>query len=378
MTGLEQKWTAIGTMAGTSLDGVDVAVLRTDGHGVSKWGPAMMFPYDRDTRATIIRATKAALEGLDEADDITRAADLVTSAHINAIRDFLTETGLTTEEIDVIGFHGQTILHRPPLDAASIGRTWQIGAGGTLAQEVGIDVVDQFRIADMAQGGEGAPLAPVYHGALVEACECGGPVAVLNLGGVANITFVPEDRDPTGLVAFDCGPGNGLIDEWVSHHTGASMDEGGALAASGFVNDEVLRLMCLNPYLKRLPPKSLDRYDFKTKPVEKLTVADGAATLTAFSAECIARSANLLPEAPRYWVACGGGRHNPVLMSELHDRLEGDVVTAEDAGWRGDMIEAEAFAYMAVRSLRGLPISFPKTTRVPVPLTGGTLHQKSL
>ncbi|WP_199564552.1 anhydro-N-acetylmuramic acid kinase [Parvularcula marina] len=370
------RLTAIGLMAGTSLDGVDVAVLRTDGETVHKWGPAMSFPYDAPTRATIISATKAALEGREEANDIAVAGNMVTSAHIEAVRNFLSETGLRRDEIDVIGFHGQTILHRPPLDASSIGRTWQIGGGGIIAEELGIDVVDQFRQADMAAGGEGAPFAPIYHAALVEACEFDGAVAVLNLGGVANITYVPADRDPMGLVAFDCGPGNGLIDEWMVRHTGHHMDEDGALAASGSVDDEVLRMMALNPYLKRKAPKSLDRYDFKLKAADHLSPPDGAATLTAFSAECVARSVALLPEAPAYWVACGGGRHNPVLMAELGRRLEGQVLVAEEAGWRGDMIEAEAFAYLAVRSLRKLPLSFPKTTRVPQPLSGGSYHRK--
>lgn len=375
-TDVKHRLTAIGLMAGTSLDGVDVAVLRTDGETVNKWGPALSFPYDAPTRAGVIAATRAALEGRDEANDILTASNMVTSAHIDAVRHFLSETGLHVDEIDVIGFHGQTILHRPPMDAASIGRTWQIGNGGMLADELGIDVVDQFRLADMAAGGEGAPFAPAYHAALVEACEFEGPVAVLNLGGVANITYVPADRDPMGLVAFDCGPGNGLIDEWMVRHTGEHMDKDGQLAASGAVNDEVLRMMALNPYLKRQPPKSLDRYDFKLKLVDELSPPDGAATLTAFSAECVARSAQLLPQEPAYWVACGGGRHNPVLMAELGQRLGGKLLAAEEAGWRGDMIEAEAFAYLAVRSLRGLPLSFPKTTRAPQPLSGGTLHHK--
>lgn len=370
--------TALGFMAGTSLDGIDAAILRTNGHSVSKWGPAMTFPYDRETRAAIIRATRAALEGRHEAQDITLASDLVTSAHIRAARDLMTELGLTREEIHVIGFHGQTILHRPPLDAASIGRTWQIGGGGVIAHELEIDVVDQFRTTDMAHGGEGAPLAPVYHAALVEACEFEGPVAVLNIGGVANISFVPEGADLSGLVAFDCGPGNGLVDEWMDKRSGAPMDEGGATAARGTVNDEALRLMALNPYLKRRPPKSLDRYDFKLKAVEPLSLEDGAATLTAFTAECVARSVTLLPDMPAYWIVCGGGRHNPVMMNELRSRLPGQVISAEDAGWRGDFIEAEAFAYMAVRALRGLPLSFPGTTRAPRPLSGGTHHRKSV
>lgn len=375
MDQVANRKTAIGLMAGTSLDGVDLAVLRTDGETVAKWGPAMTVEYDAATRASVIAATKAALEGRDQAEDITRAAGLVTSAHLRAVKDFLSETGLRRDEIQLIGFHGQTILHRPPLDRTSIGRTWQIGGGGVLAHELGIDVVDQFRNADMAAGGEGAPLAPVYHAALVEAGEFEGPVAVLNIGGVANITYVPTDRSPRGLIAFDCGPGNGLIDEWMVKKVGVPMDKDGALAASGKVDEQVVRLMALNTYLRRQAPKSLDRYDFKLSAAEDLSASDGAATLTAFTAECVARSEALLPESPDYWVVCGGGRHNPVVMGELGKRLTGNVLTAEEVGWRGDFIEAEAFAYMAVRSVRGLPISFPKTTGAPYPMKGGHLHR---
>lgn len=374
----DRQFTSMGFMSGTSLDGIDAAVLKTDGQIVSEWGPAMAFPYQRETRAAVISATKAALEGREAAEDIKLAADLVTTDHIEAARAYFAETGLKPEELDVIGFHGQTILHRPPLDRASIGRTWQIGGGGVLAHELGVEVVDQFRAADMAAGGEGAPFAPAYHAALVTACEIKGPVAVLNLGGVANITFIPADRKLQQLTAFDCGPGNGLIDEWMERHTGARMDEGGAMAASGQVNEEVLRMMALNPFLKRQPPKSLDRYDFKLKMADELSVADGAATLTAFTAECVARSVPLLPEAPQTWVVCGGGRHNPVLMEQLTTRLSGNVMSAEEAGWRGDFIEAEAFAYLSVRSLKGLPISFPGTTRAPRPLSGGIRHRVGL
>ena len=367
--------TAIGLMAGTSLDGVDAAILRTDGKSYAEPGLAISVPYTRVAKAEINRATKAALEGRDGAEDIARAADEVTTAHIGAVRRLMEKAKLSRAEVDVIGLHGQTILHRPPADASAPGRTWQIGSGRTLSDELRIDVVDSFRTADMAAGGEGAPLAPAYHAALVAGLARPHPVAVLNLGGVANITFVPAGGDASGLVAFDCGPGNGLIDEWLMEKTGRAMDQDGALAAAGTVHEETVRLMALSPYLRRAAPKSLDRYDFKTKPVAAMRPADGAATLTAFTAACVAKSQKLLPEPPGEWIVCGGGRHNPVLMAELTERLAAPVLTAEAVGWRGDDVEAECFAYLAVRSLKKLPLSWPKTTRAPRPMTGGVYHR---
>lgn len=367
---------AIGLMSGTSLDGIDAAILETDGTVVKAHGPSLSVRHDGETRAHLIRAVKAALEGRDQAADIITAADMTTSAHLKVVRDLLSAAGLHPAEIDVIGFHGQTILHRPPADAASIGRTWQIGSGAILAHELGIDVVEQFRLNDMKHGGEGAPLAPAYHAALAREIEGDGPLAVLNLGGVGNLTFVPRDRENAGLIAFDCGPGNGLVDQWVHLHTGAVMDHDGALAAAGVVDEQTVRLMALNAFLRRPPPKSLDRYDFKLTAVEHLNVPDGAATLTAFTAECVARAFRHLPEAPASVIVCGGGRHNPTMMAALAARVPANIRSAEAVGWRGDLIEAECFAYLAVRALKGLPISWPKTTRAPHALTGGQIRHR--
>lgn len=368
--------TAIGLMSGTSLDGIDAAIIRTDGEGDVEVGPAVSVPYSPATRTMVRRATKAALEGRKTASDIEDAAVQVTVAQSAVVEDLLQDSGLSAEEVDVVGFHGQTILHRPPLDEKSIGHTWQIGNGAMMAERLGIPVVDQFRQADMRNCGQGAPLAPIYHQALATAAGLSASgCAVLNLGGVANITFVPGNDPREKLLAFDCGPGNGLIDQWVEQKSGAAMDEGGALAASGSIDEQALRLLFLNPYIKAPAPKSLDRYDFKLGPVEKLSLEDGAATLTAFSAECVSRSVALLPSLPAQWVVCGGGRHNPVLMAALRERLAQPVAAAEDIGWRGDFIEAECFGYLAVRALRDLPISFPSTTGVTRPLKGGTIHR---
>lgn len=370
--------TAIGLMSGTSLDGIDAALLRTDGEAVIEPGPAAFFPYSRDLKIFIRRAIKAALEGRDSAADIGKASAEVTAAHVETVARLLEKAGLKRTAVDVIGFHGQTILHRPKRSPESPGRSWQIGDARLLAEETKIDVVGDFRGRDVAEGGEGAPLAPVYHAALARARakDRGGDhaIAVLNLGGVANITFVPAGGGDLDLLAFDCGPGNGLIDQWTELKTGAAMDENGALAMSGQVHSELLRLMLLNPFIRRRPPKSLDRYDFKIDPVLALSAADGAATLTAFTAACVRASIAHLPEAPSEWIVAGGGRRNPALMTALGKALEAPVIAAEDAGWRGDDLEAECFAYLAVRSLRRLPFTFPRTTRAPRPLIGGTLH----
>ncbi len=363
--------TAMGLMSGTSLDGIDAALVSTDGEGRVEPGPTHFEPYSRDLKIWIRRAIKAALEGRDGAADIGKAAGEVTAAHVAAVDKLREKAGLKRDAVDVVGFHGQTILHRPAKSRDEVGRTWQIGDGAVLAEETGIDVVADFRAADVAAGGEGAPFAPVYHGALVRRLEREHAVGVVNLGGVANITYAPAGGGEGDLVAFDCGPGNGLVDEWVEFRTGEPMDRDGALARQGRVRTEVLRMMLLNPYLRRPPPKSLDRYDFKLDPVLDLATADGAATLTAFSAACVRASEKFLPAPPGEWIVCGGGRRNPAMMEALSKALEAPVAAAEDVGWRGDDLEAECFAYLAVRSLRKLPLSFPGTTRVPRPTHGG-------
>ena len=366
--------TAIGTMSGTSLDGIDLAILKTDGEDFIERGETHFVPYGRDLKIFIRRAIKAALEGRDGAADIGKASSEVTQAHAIAVAALLEKAKLKRAAIDVIGFHGQTILHWPKRGAETVGRTWQIGDGKTLAHETKIDVVSDFRAADIAEGGEGAPFSPVYHGALVRALHPEGAVGVINLGGVANITYVPRGGGNLDLVAFDCGPGNGLVDQWMELKTGDAMDKDGAAARAGQVHSDILRMMLLNPFVRRKPPKSLDRYDFKIDPVLNLSVVDGAATLTAFTAACVRASVPLLPEGPGDWIVVGGGRRNPAMMEALGAALDDDVHAADELGWNGDALEAECFAYLAVRSLRKLPLSFPRTTRVPRPMKGGTHH----
>lgn len=367
--------TAIGLMSGTSLDGIDIALVRTDGEAVIEPGPVHFVPFSRDMKVFMRRAIKAALEGRDGAADIGKAAGELTEAYTLAVEEFLEREKIKRTAVDVIGMSGQTIMHRSRRNEESVGRSWQIGDGAVLAVETKIDVVSDFRSADIREGGEGAPLAPVYHAALVRALEPDGAVGVINIGGVANITYVPHGASDLEIVAFDCGPGNGLIDEWVELKTGAAMDADGALARAGQVHSDILRMMLLNPFLRRKPPKSLDRYDFRLEPVLGLSTEDGAATLTAFTAACVRASSAHLPEDPNDWVVAGGGRRNPALMEALGKALAGTVHSAESVGWRGDSLEAECFAYLAVRTLRKLPLSFPKTTRAPRPMTGGTHHR---
>jgi anhydro-N-acetylmuramic acid kinase len=347
---------AIGLMSGTSLDGVDAAWLETDGEAVTAFGPTVTIPYDpglrRDLRAILDRA-----DGLAPSDpDLLSAAARLTDAHIQAVRAL-------ERPADLIGFHGQTILHQPDR-----GRTWQVGDAARMARETAVSVAFDFRSADVAAGGEGAPLAPVYHAALAR--DLPKPLAVLNIGGVANVTWIGAEG---GLIAFDTGPGNGPLDDWTTRHTGQAFDRDGALARSGTPDATVLNRLMADPYFARPAPKSLDRLDFSralaASGIDALAPADGAATLVSFTAGSV--SASVFPAAPRRWLVTGGGRHNPAIMSALRTRLNVPVEPVETVGWDGDALEAQCFGYLAVRVARGLPLSFPGTTGVPTPTLGG-------
>lgn len=367
-TAKENGLTAVGLMSGTSMDGVDAALIQTDGDRAVHFIGAVSCTSSPELKALLMRAVEEARsmhERDGRPDPLAQAERASTAAHADAVRVLLEQTGFRPEDVDVIGYHGQTVLHRP-----ETGLTVQLGDGPALARMTGIDVVCDFRANDMLCGGEGAPMAPVYHRALAEAIDV-RPVAFLNLGGVANVTWIGKDGDP---IAFDTGPANGLIDQWVEEHTGRQMDEGGALAAAGVVSREALARMLDNGYFERKPPKSLDRFDFDLEAVRALSERDGAATLTAFTAACIARAVPHLPAPPELWVACGGGRHNPTLMAALAEALPSRIVAADELGLRADSMEAEAFAYMAVRSLRRQPLSFPGTTGVAAPATGGVFY----
>jgi anhydro-N-acetylmuramic acid kinase len=364
---MPQALKVIGLMSGTSLDGIDAAILDTDGETVAEPGPVLAVPYDAPTRASLHRALELAASAERNEPppaEILNAERMLTGLHAQAVRALLSEAGLLASDVAYVGFHGQTILHRP-----SERWTWQIGDGAALARTTGIPVVNHFRDADVGAGGQGAPFVPLYHQVLTRDME--RPVVVVNIGGVANVTYV-GDKD---LIAFDTGPGNAALDDWALAHTGEPVDRDGKLARAGRVDQTRLAGMLEHPAFALLPPKSLDRLDFPMSTVEGLSAEDGAATLTAFTAAAIALAQEHLPQRPKAWIVCGGGRHNPVLMETLRARLPGAVMAAEDAGWRGDFLEAEAFAYLAVRSVKGLPLSLPSTTGVPCPMTGGVLHR---
>ncbi len=377
---------AIGLMSGTSLDGIDAALIETDGEAFV-WPIAFRGePYSDAARAQLAEATRMALtfDKPRASPPVVAAGDLITRAHVFAVHKLLADAGVAAADVDVIGFHGQTIAHRPDRRW-----TWQIGDGAAVARATGITTVSDFRSADVAAGGQGAPLLPVYHAALAAGLE--GPVAVLNLGGVGNITFIPGGRDMhdsremsperaqmidrDGLVAFDTGPANGLIDSWVEAETGARYDAGGALAASGRVDETVLTAMLDHPFFDAPPPKSLDRNDFTIQPARGLSAADGAATLTAFTAATVAEALRHLPARPVRLLVAGGGRHNPTMLAMIAARTGLVVEPTDVLGWNGDALEAEGFAYMAVRTLKGLAISFPGTTGVPVAMAGGVVDR---
>ena len=372
---------ALGTMTGTSGDGmVDLALLQTDGHHVTSFGPWTLSPYPPTVTALIAEATQAALawnfEGPEPAVFQT-AEHALTQGHATAIQAFLKAHGIPPTQVAVIGFHGQTVLHRPPQRAAlhrplrpgTPGRTRQLGNGPLLAQLTGIGTAYDFRTRDVAAGGQGAPLAAAYHNALLDTAGIPPQAAVLNLGGVANISA----RTPQGMVAFDTGPANAPLNDWTARHTGLPMDRDGALARAGQVDEPLLARLLQHPHLAAPYPKSLDRSAFQASMVEGLTLEDGAATLTAFTAASIGRGLDLLPTRPRHLIVCGGGRRNPAMMDALQTRAQVTPLQAEQVGWRGDAIEAECFAFLAVRTLHGDPISYPGTTGVPTPLPGGQL-----
>ncbi len=353
--------TAIGMMSGTSLDGVDAALLTTDGEAALSFGPALTLPYDDAFRARLHAAI-----GESGAVDGTLAADLA-DIHAEAAERLIRLSGCGAADIDVVGFHGQTVFHDP-----ARGRTRQIGDAQRLADRLDIAVCYDFRSADMAAGGQGAPMVPVFHQALARQPEMpqGQPLAFVNIGGVANITFVGADGR---IVAFDTGPGNAPLDDWVLRHSGVAYDRDGALALAGTVDQERLDRLLADPFLDLPGPKSLDRNAIRDGVVDGLSPADGAATLAAFTAGTIAAAVRHLPEPPAQWLICGGGRHNPAIMRALARTIAAPVAPIEAAGLDGDAIEAQAFAYLAVRVRRGLPTSLPSTTGARHPVSGGRL-----
>ncbi len=364
MAGFEPIW-VLGCMSGTSMDGVDCAAILTDGHEVLEFGGSSTIPFSPGDRAAI-----AAAIGLWPDGDFTvldRAANVVLQRHIEAVEPF-------AGTVSLLGFHGQTVNHDPDR-----GRTFQLGDGAALAQATALQTVWDFRSLDMAQGGQGAPLAPFYHFALARRIGATEPVAFLNLGGVGNVTWVDPSRpapdDPAALLAFDTGPASALIDDFMQKRRGLSYDKDGALAASGKVDRHVVGKFLTHRYFAQKPPKSLDRNDFAAllSDVQDKSDAEGAATLTAATVASVVQSADWLPSRPSRWLVTGGGRHNRTIMAGLSACLGATVDPVEAVGLDGDILEAQAFGYLAVRRLRRLPTAAPTTTGCRVVTSGGRI-----
>jgi anhydro-N-acetylmuramic acid kinase len=368
---------AIGLMSGTSMDGIDLAVVETDGADLVRRGPSSFVPYEAAFRRRIEAALgdARAIERRDERPgDLAALEREITSRHARAVERFRADFPHAAGRAALVGFHGQTVLHRPERAL-----TVQLGDGALLSRETGLPVVFDMRANDMAHGGQGAPLVPVYHAALARslpADRARWPVCFVNVGGISNVTFVAETGDP---VAFDSGPGNALIDQWVQAQGGVPYDADGMIASEGGVVRAVIDRYLDQPFFARKAPKSLDRNDFTLDLAAELELADGARTLAAVSAEAILKAADNMPDRPKLWVVAGGGRKNPHIVADLRTGAEAqgaEVLLAEDCGLDGDAMEAEAWAYLAVRAARGLPLTYPTTTGCREAVTGGVLARR--
>ncbi len=355
---------AIGVISGTSMDGIDVAYVRTDGGRVERTGLARSYPYPPDLCAALLDLLRD--PAIAERDPLSALEAQVTDAHADAVVRMMAECGISRKDVAVVGLHGQTVYHRPEKRF-----TRQLVDGPRAAARLGLDVVTKFRDADVAAGGQGAPFAPLYHRAL--AADLDLPVMVLNLGGVGNVTYLGAET----TVAFDTGPASALLDDFVRRRCGLPFDEGGRLAASGRADAGILAQLMDNPFFDQPPPKSLDRNEFhaRARIVDALGDADGAATLAAFTIEATRAALRHVPQPPRRWLVTGGGRLNAAFMAGFARVFGVPVEPVEAVGWDGDALEAELFGFLAVRSLYGLPLSLPTTTGVPAPMQGGRLSR---
>jgi len=355
---------ALGLMSGTSMDGIDAAILESDGHAIKALGPTEYQPYEDADRILIRQAMDAAQELTDRdarPGVLSAAEECITRRHSAVIDKLLAKSG----PVDLIGFHGQTVFHAPDR-----GLTVQIGDAKALSVACGLPVVHDMRADDVARGGQGAPLAPVFHQAVAHHLGLDLPTAIVNVGGVANATWIGADGH---LAACDTGPGNALMNDWVKRHTGADFDNDGILAADGRVDKAALTMLLDNPYFDLDWPKSLDRDAFSLDPVSHLNLADGTATLAAFTVKTLATSLRRFARLPATVLISGGGARNPVLLRNLAEELGIPVSTMDQAGLSADFIEAQAFAYCAIRSKKGLALTFPGTTGIPVAASGGRL-----
>jgi anhydro-N-acetylmuramic acid kinase len=355
---------AIGVISGTSMDGIDVSVVDTDGESTVSPGPGRTYPYPDALRARLLAVIANPVQAQrDPLEDLDRE---VTEAHLGAIRQFMADFGIDASGVALIGLHGQTVYHRPQERF-----TRQLGLGRQIAARLKVDTVSRFRHADVEAGGEGAPFAPLYHRAL--AGGLAAPLMVLNLGGVANVTYIDGDT----VIAFDTGPASALLDDFMLRRRGVVYDEDGALARSGAADPRLVEAFMNNAFFDRPAPKSLDRQDFHARAVgvEALSDADGAATLAEFTVRSVAAALRHVPRPPVRWLVTGGGRRNGHFMRRLREELDVPVEPVEAVGWDGDFLEAQCFGYLAVRAVHGLPLSLPTTTGVPRPMPGGELHR---
>ena len=361
--GPQRELWVIGLMSGTSMDGIDGALIQTDGDTIYAFGANVFHSYDDEFRS---RLSNIIGRVPDQAGSTVDVVNELTSRHTKVVKELLKKSQLKSSDIDLIGFHGHTVLHSPQTKT-----TCQVGDAKLLAKETGIPVVADFRLSYVAAGGEGAPLSPAYHVALSRGLE--RPLVILNIGGVANLTWISPDG---GAIAFDTGPGNALIDKWVQSQKRGNYDKDGKLAKYGGVKSAILQSWMENPYFARSVPKSLDRDDFApvVKDLFGVDIADGAATLTAFTAASVCSASAFLPASPVRWLVTGGGRRNPVLMAELQMRINTPVEPVEAVGWDGDALEAQAFAFLAARSAFAMPLTYPQTTGVLRPMSGGKFH----
>lgn len=355
---------ALGLLSGTALDGIDVAMIKTDGVDIYDFGTAQTFPYEDSLREKIRLLLGTQPDSPENILRINEVENELTRFHAEVVKEYIASHDV---QIDVIGFEGLTIFNDPAHHY-----THQLGDGELLARLTGIQVVNHFHLADIRAGGQGAPLEPVYHNALC--ADIGKPLAVVNISGITHVTWIGSYGE---MMAFDTGPGNAAIDEWVRKHGGMHMDYNGKLAITGKVNEQIVATMMRHKYFGKYPPKSTDRREFieKLEHLEGLGLEDGTATATAFVAQSIAYSLLLyLPEIPKVLIVCGGGAKNPTILRFLRQRLpDMEIRTASEEGFNTNALESQAVAFMAVRRLYHLPISFPTTTGVPEPMVGGEI-----
>lgn len=359
---------ALGLMSGTSMDGIDLAILKTDGENIVETVAAMAVTYQqyqRERLGEIMKEAKNIKQRDDRPHSIKQGEVEITQWHCEAIEKFMEKQKV---EVDVIGFHGQTVLHRPQESL-----TVQLGLGEVMAKRFNTDVIYDFRAKDMEMGGQGAPMACVYHRALCKNRDVELPAVIVNVGGIANATYIDENDE---LIAFDCGPGNCLIDQWMQRHTDKKFDDKGKEAKKGKIVMAVVEKILENSFFSSPPPKSADRTDFAPLLNEEISLADGARSLTYVTAMGIVNAQSHFPKNVKTWIVSGGGRHNEVLMADIKELVktnDAKIVKTEEMKIDGDMMEAEAFAYLAVRAQMGMPLSYPTTTGCRKPTSGGVI-----